>query len=69
MQTELVYRVEHKRNGYGPYLKSGDVHAEVSGLHRAHGMSTAHPGPHSATEDLTAVLRGAHSFGFPSRKA
>jgi hypothetical protein len=70
LQTELVFRVEHKLEGYGPYIHAnGDAHGEVAGLHYAHGSSVAHPGPLSPKEELTQVLRIGHSFGFPSRAA
>lgn len=69
MTTTTVYRVEHIATGEGPYIRSNrDTNWDaVPGLHRAHNMSDAHPGPY-ADDTIGYVLRDEHSFGFSSRK-
>lgn len=79
METCTVYRVEHKTEGHGPYLKfieeeddngesyrySGS-HDEVAGLHSAHEASDDHPGP--AGDGLYPYMRDEHVHGFDSRE-
>lgn len=77
--TRTVYRVEHKDEGHGPYLKlepyddedgggtymDFTTHWEVSGLHRAHEGSDDHPGPRM--DDLSWERTENHVFGFDER--
>jgi len=67
--TTTVYRVEHSVTGEGPYIRSNrDTNWDaVPGLHRAHNMSDAHPGPY-ADDVVGRKLRDEHSFGFSSRE-
>lgn len=77
--TRTVYRIEHKDEGYGPYLKMvteeyeddddltySDVHYEVEGLHDAHERSRAHPGPRD--DGLNRGRTDDHVHGFDSRE-
>lgn len=79
--TRTIYRIEHKDEGYGPYLKMvteefndedyddltySDVHYEVEGLHDAHERSTAHPGPRD--DGLGRCRTDDHVHGFDSRE-
>lgn len=80
MTTRTVYRVEHKEQGYGPYLKPeedeneengwsaySETHWEVEGLHDAHENSDDHPGPRM--DGLSWDRTDYHVFGFISRKS
>lgn len=64
MTTELVYRVQHNRNGEGPY---GDFHPAIDGIMYAHN-DDKHPGPRNELSGMKWDWSHGQLFGFSSRE-